>query len=273
MRIAVSGLAISVSLALAFSSQAVADKRAVYETPDGELVIDYRDDDHIRYGLPDGGFLLITGGDAYALHRDEGRWTAVSADQIREMVQGGDDAGEQVRFTSLGERRTVAGVRGEVFRVEVGDEWADEWREDGQAVLSDDPRVNHLGRAFRRMVEAFGNVSDESSFNDAIGIDINEYGLLEAEDMRLTSVSTESRSDRYFQLPPNVQHQELPTQARRPDASERRERGAGRDEDSQPGWLGEQMRGTGEDARDEAAGETRREVRDGVREGVRGLFR
>ncbi len=272
MRIAVSGLAISVLLASAFASQAVADKRAVYETPDGELVIDYRDDDHIRYGLPDGGFFLVTGGEAYALHRQEGRWIAISADQIREMVQGGDGGAEQVRFTSLGERHTVAGIRGERYRVEVGDEWADEWRDEGEAVLSDDPRVSHLGRAFRRMAEAFGNVEDQASFNDAIGIDINEYGLLEAEDLRLTSVSSETRSDRYFQLPPNVQHQDLPAQARRSDQPERGERGR-QDEDSQPGWLGRQMQGAGEDARDEAAGETRREVRDGVREGVRGLFR
>lgn len=271
MRFAVPALVSLVLLILSVMAQAQADTRGVYSMPDGDFTIEYRDDDHIRFGLPDGGFFLITGGEGYALSRDGGAWTAVSAEQIRQVVQV-DASGDQVRFTSLGQRETVGGIRGERYRVEVGDEWADDWRHDGEVVLSDDPRVRDMGRAMRRMAEMFGDVNDQAAFTDAIGIDVDRYGLLQTEEMRLTGISTESLSDRNFRLPPNVRHQELPSRAQqRPDAPPRRERG--RPEGSEPGWVGRQMQGAGEDARDEAAGETRREVRDSVREGVRGLFR
>ncbi len=274
MRMTVSAKVVGLLAALLLAAQAQADTRGVYSTPDGEFTIEYRDDDHIRFSLPEDGFLLITEGEAYALHRDGGQWFAISGKQIREMAQA-EASGDQVRVTALGQQETVAGITGERYRVEVGDEWADEWRDDGEVVLSDDPRVRDMGRAMERMAELFGNVNDQAGFGDVIGIDPGQYGVLRADEMELTAISTERLRDRNFQLPPNVQQRELPAAARRPDVGGEPQRGTGRDRDGerQPGWLGRQMQGTGEDARDEAAGETRREVRDNVREGVRGLFR
>lgn len=266
MRIVVASLLAGTAV-MSGISLAQADTRGVYSTPDGEFTIEYRDNDHIRFALPDGGFFLVTGGEGYALSRGSDGWMAVSADDIRQLMDA-EESTEQVRVTPLGGRETVAGIAGERYRVEVGDEWADDWRDDGEVVLADDPRVRDMGRALRRMASLFGDANDQAALNEADGIDLDRYGLLESDDMRLSSISSERFADRIFQLPPNVSHQQLPRGAAASGGE-----GRGRGESArEPGWLERQMQGTGGDARDEAAGETRREVRDSVREGVRSLF-
>jgi hypothetical protein len=249
---------------LVIAGAAQADSRIVYDTPHGELTVEYRDQNHMRFRLPEGNFLLITGGEGYALTRDDGGWMAVSAKQIRAMVQA-NGSGEQVRLTPLGEHETVAGIRGERYRVEVGDDWTNEWRDDGEVVLSDDARVRASGPALKRMAELFGNVDDAAAFSDASGVDISRYGLVMADDMRLSSVSAERLGDHTFQLPPNVRHQELPARAAGSAGGQQREAG-----DS--GWLGRQMEGAQREAQSEVERETQREIRQGVRDTVRGVF-
>jgi hypothetical protein len=249
---------------LVIAGAAQADSRIVYDTPHGELAVEYRDQDHIRFRLPEGNFLLITGGEGYALTRDDGGWMAVSARQIRAMVQS-DGSSEQVRLTPLGEHETVAGIRGERYRVEVGDDWTNEWRDDGVVVLSDDARVRASGQALKRMADLFGNVDDAAAFSDVSGVDINRYGLVVTDDMRLSSVSAERLGDHTFQLPPNVRHQDLATPSAGSAGGQQREAG-----DS--GWLARQMEGAQSEAQSEVERETRREIRQGVRDTVRGVF-
>ncbi|MCC5810952.1 MAG: hypothetical protein JJU06_11310 [Ectothiorhodospiraceae bacterium] len=250
---------------LAFSLQAGADVRAVYSTPEGEFTVEYRDADHMRFGMGDGAFLVITGGEGYVLSRSDDGWIAVSAEQIRAMTAGSDAATDQYRLTATGQKETVAGVEGERYLVEVGDDWADDWREDGEVVLSSDARVRPLGGAFKRLAEVFGDVEGRASMADAQGVDLDRMAPIASEDMRLTSISTSPLPDRNFQLPPGVSHREMPAMGRRSggdSAAEQRE----------PGWLGRQMEYARDEATEETERETRREIRDGVREGVRGLF-
>ncbi|OOG22321.1 hypothetical protein B1C78_15200 [Thioalkalivibrio denitrificans] len=266
MRTTTATLVLICLLALSFAGAVQADTRLVYETPDGELTLEYRDDDHMRFRMPDGGFMLVTGGEGYALSRDEGGWTAVSAEQIRAMVRTGGGSGEQVRLTALGRHETVAGIRGERYRVEVGDDWSNEWRDDGEVVLSSDDRVRVSGRAMRRMAELFGDMDDMAAFSEATGVDVNRVGLLETEEMRLVSVNTDRLSDQTFQMPPNVRHQELPVTTQAPaQPREQEQSGSG-------GWLGRQAEGARDEAKRETERETQREIRDGVRDAVRGVF-
>lgn len=243
--------------------QALADVKAVYSTPDGEFTVEYRDADHVRFGLPEGAFMMITGGEGYAVSRTGDGWVAVSAEQIRAMTGGSGESADQYRLTATGQKETVAGIEGERYVVEVGDDWADDWRRDGEVVLSTDQRVNALGRAFARLAEVFGDVEGQAAMADAQGIDLNRVGLLATEEMKLVSVSNERLPDRNFQLPPNVSHRQLPATAGASggDAGSR-----------EPGWLGRQMEYARDEATQETERETRREIRDGVREGVRGLF-
>ncbi|GEM_PF-1682479 len=258
--------AVGVALALTVIgfTAANADTRLVYDTPDGQFIIEYRDEDNMRFGVPDGSFLLVSDGDGYALTRHEGQWHAYSGDQIREMAAGQSGAAEQVRVSALGQHETVAGIRGERFRAEVGDAWANEWRDDGEVVLSTDSRVRPSGRAMQRMSELFGHADDAAAFGDVSGIDVADYGLLKAEGMRLQEASEERLPDHTFRLPPDVEHQTMAD----PGAVAEQEEA----DDSEPGWLSRQLEGARDDAQGEAESETRRNIRDGVRDGVRGLF-
>lgn len=251
------------AIALAGVGGAQADTRAVYSSDDGEVVIEYRDRDNLRIQVPGGGFLLVTEGEAYSLARDDGKWFAISVDQIAEMTGKGKTL--DVRMTALGSKEKIAGIVGEVYSVEEGDSWAGDWQEKGQVVLSSDARVRGLGQAFQRMGEMFGGMDARVDFAGSGDEELMRLGLLRSDDMVLQSVKNDALPDRNFSLPPNVQHRELPKQAMTRSAP-------GAEAADEPSWLGRQMQGTGKDVRDDSAGETNREVRERAREGLRNLF-
>ena len=257
-------------LLLAGAGQALADSRAVYDTPDGEFTVEYRDADNLRIGLPgpERQFLLIAGGEGHVLGRDDEGWYAISADQITEL-SGEASSQPDVRIEPLGEEEMIAGFVGELYRLDQGDDWAGDWEEIDRIVLSDDARLRGIGQAFERMGEMFEVVEQDAEMVGVGQVDTSEYTLLRSRDMKLKEFSSDSLPDHSFTLPPDVRHRDLMA-----EAEQAREQAAdGEDSGSdEPGWLGRQIRGTGEDARDDAAGETRGEVRDRVRDGVRSLF-
>ena len=260
----------AVPLLLLVATQAVADSRAVYDTPDGEFTVEYRDADNLRIGLPgpEGQFLLIAAGEGHILGRDDQGWYAISGEQIAEL-SGEAPSQPDVRIEPLGEQEMVAGFVGELYRLDQGDDWAGDWEEVDRIVLSDDTRLRGIGRAFQRMGEMFEGVEQDAEMVGVGQVDMSDYTLLRSRDMELTQFSSDTLPDQSFSLPPNVRHRDLVAEVEQ--ASERAPEGAD-DGSDEPGWLGRQIRGTGEDARDDAAGETRGEVRDRVRDGVRSLF-
>ncbi|ABI56873.1 hypothetical protein [Alkalilimnicola ehrlichii] len=260
------GATLSASWLLLAGGQALADSRAVYQTDDGELTVEYRDADNLRIGIPgpERQFLMITDGQAYVVARDDDGWYAIDADQLRDLSGQTGSAAEDVRVEPLDEQVRVAGFTGARYRLEKGDSWAGEWEVVDEVVLTDDARLRDIGEAFQRIGELFEVIEQEAEVVGIGRVDMSEYTLLRSSDMELSGFSGDSLPDHTFSLPPNVRHRDL--------VAERQE---GRDEapgDDEPGWLTRQIRGTGEDARDDAAGETRGEVRDRVREGVRSLF-
>ena len=244
-----------------------ADTRAVYDTPDGEFVVEYRDDNNLRLGLPGEGnhFLLVEDGDAYTLGRDDEGWYAISADDLSEM---GGGTSVDIKVEALNEQDEVAGVVGERYRILEGDSWADDWEEVDQVVLSDDGRLRGVAAAFHRISELFDGVEEDIQMAGVDEGDIENMALLRSSDMELTSFDSSSIPDQNFTLPPDVRHRDL-----RAEMQAMEEEGIEPEEgDDEPGWLGRQIRGTGEDARDDAAGETRGEIRERARDGVRSLF-
>lgn len=242
-----------------------ADFEAVYDTPDGELRIQYRNEDHMRLAAPGDQpyFLVVSDGDAYLVGEDEDGWYAIDAEQLADMASGSAD-GPDIRVRPLNETETVAGIRGERYRVEEGDSWSGEWQERGEVVLTDDPRVADARRAFDRLESVFGKVDSELEFIDVDRMELEDQTLLRNDNLVLQSFSDDDLPDRYFQLPPDTRHRDLQAEAANAgqDASDR--------EDS--GWLQEQITGTAEDARDTAADETRESVTDSVKEGMESLL-
>lgn len=244
---------------------AAADFEAVYEAPEGELRIHYRDDDNMRLAAPgdEPYFLVVSDGDAYLVGEDDDGWYAIDAEQLANMASGSAD-GPDIRVRPLNETETVAGIRGERYQVEEGDSWSDEWQKRGEVVLTDDPRVADARRAFDQLDDTFGKVDGELEFIDVDRIELEDQTLLRNDNLVLQSFSDEALPDRYFQLPPDTRHRDLQAEAENAgeDASDREE----------SGWLQEQITGTAKDARDTAADETRESVTDSVKEGVESLL-
>ena len=261
MRVVGAGVAI---LTLGAAGNAAADVTGVFDTPDGEVTLEVRDADNVRMRLPDGSFFVVSEGEPYLLGRDSDGWAAMAVNDL--PAAGGTP--EDARFRATGERETVGGVRGEVYSMETGDGWADEWEPAGEAVFSEDPRARLLGEGFIALMRHFNETGEmDGGFEHVEGVDLERYGMIRVnDDMVLTSLDDSPIADRNFQLPPNARMMSVPDPATA-DAGEGEAA-----EDREPGWFSRQLEGTGEDARDEAAGETRRETRDRVRDGVRSLF-
>ncbi len=239
-----------------------ADVTGVFDTPDGSMTLEVRDADNLRLRVPDGVFFLVSGGEPYLLGRDNGNWVVIPA---AEMPAGGSP--ETARFEATGEQETVAGIRGEVYAMEVGDSWAGDWESAGEVVFSDDPRVQRLGQGYLAFMRHFGETGEvEDAIGAVEGVDLNQYGILRInQDLVLTSIDTSDLADQNFQLPPDARMMSGPGGDADAD-------GAEDSASSEPGWFHRQLQGTGEDARDDAAGETRGEVRERVRDGVRSFF-
>lgn len=263
MKILSSFIAVAFVALTALSNPAFADTKAVYDSPDGKITIEYRNDNHIRFGMADGAFMLVSGGEAYILSRENNTWSAFSVREMQAMMPSNNITPKQSRLTALGETETIAGFKGQRYRVEVGDDWGGGWRDEGEVVLSEDPATRPTTQAMMRIAELFSGMGQDAHFHQVEGIDAKKVGLLASDDMRLVSLSTEKLSDNIFKLPPNVQMQQMPTGAM-----------AGQNASSEQGssFIQELFQG----AQDEAASETKRGTKEGVgdavREGLRGLF-
>lgn len=246
-----------------------ADTRAVYDTPDGEFVVEYRDRDNLRIKWPqeENSFLLVEGGEAYMVSRDDEGWFAIPAEDLARMA--GDSEAPAVRVEALGEEVRIAGIIGEKYRLEQGDGWGE--AESQEIVLTDDERLRDVSRAFKRLSELFQGAEQDVEVIGVAETDMADMGVLRSEDMELTSVGTESIPDRNFSLPPDTRKRSLgEAAAGASDSGGQASNDSGGE--GEGSWLGQQLEETGSEAREEAADSAGEEVREGVREGVKSLF-
>lgn len=250
------------------AAPAAADVTAVYDTPDGDITIEYRDDDTLRVGMPGEAFLVYNGEDRHIVSRQEGTWYVMPIQTLAAWGQtaAGETEGEAVELEDTGRTETIAGIEGRVYEQQTQDDgWGGGSGETEELVLTDDSRVVSVSRALMRVGEQFEDMEGDdrpgSESLDSVpdGAQVGDEGLLRiGEQMRLTSIEEKDIPDHHFQLPPD--HQMVGTGE------------DGAEEGPSGGWLGEEVRGAGSEARDEASGSARDEMRKGVREGVRGLF-
>lgn len=247
----------------AISTLAFADTKAIYDSPEGKITIEYRDNNHIRFGMADGAFMLVSAGEAYILSRENSTWTAISVRQMQAMMPAANNTSEQTRLTALGKNETIAGFQGQRYRVEVGDDWGGGWQEEGEVVLSEDPATRPTTQAMMRIAELFSGMGQKTPFQQVEGVDVNKVGLLASDEMRLVSLTTETLSDNIFKLPPNVQIQQMPAAAMA---------GQNASTEQSPSFIQELLQGAQEEAANETKRGTKEGVSDAVRDGLRGLF-
>lgn len=163
-------------------------------------------DTHMRLDLPgqSGGYMVVRGDKAYSVTQQQGQTMVLDMSSLKEMGQAGNKGGEVQtnigsldEFEATGEKETVAGLEGEVYRVA----WTDPDGETHQdtAVLSDNAIVRDMTDAFRRATEAMGGEGTDP-FADALRE--RDAGVLRfADDFRVLSVSDEAPSAGDFELP------------------------------------------------------------------------
>ncbi|MGC9456398.1 MAG: hypothetical protein ACP5DC_02640 [Halothiobacillaceae bacterium] len=215
---------LAASLVLTPALTALADVSGVFTMGQSDrMTIHYRDDETIRFELPDPqtgeqtAYLIVDGG-TYAITGNEVIDMADMGAMIGGLAKGmmGDLMGEEqsapdpADFTleATGREVTVAGLPGELHR------WSD-GRSTGELVLSDEPGAVALTRAWmrlaERMVESMG-MGDDPMMAEMARLqehpDMKNLGILRShsdgqpdERMELVEFSDKPLADRLFVLP------------------------------------------------------------------------
>ncbi|MDZ7810132.1 MAG: hypothetical protein U5L11_08230 [Arhodomonas sp.] len=180
----------------------------------GNMSLLWNDQGNVRMNI-DGepGYLVVRDGKAYAV-RNEGGQTLVldlsAMQQAMGAATGGKGPGgpeveglsgdtELLSLDATGEARTVAGIDGEVYRME----WLENGdQRDAEVVLSDDPRALELTRAFDVMAGSMGVGADQDPDGVMQGLEDRGLGLLRMEgQFEVVSVSSGAPDDGTFELP------------------------------------------------------------------------
>lgn len=259
----------------AFPQAVLADVTAVFESPEGEMTIEYRDDDHVRMRTADNSFFVIREGKGYMVNREDGEWFVIAVDDmIRMMGAAGvrpgataDADATDFDLRDTGRSESIAGIEGRIYEYSERDSWSGDSGPTTEVVISDDPDARAIYRGIMRTTEILGVMADkEMEGQPANAPQLEDSGLLRyGNEWRLVSIHSDPIPDRHFSLP----------------AEPRPMPGFGGPTGSrgQPAWAEKEAEEIGRTAADEAREireETRRdasnEVREGVRDGIRGLF-
>jgi hypothetical protein len=171
----------------------------------------------------------------------------------------GNKAG-QTRFEPTGRKETVAGYKGEVYRLIYTDA-SGKTREE-EVVLSDHPDIKELNKSWialaSRMAQIMGRDAAEELRQATQAAQEHGYGgmVRSGDDMILESLEKTSLKASHYQLPKGVQMVHMPNKA-----------GAAPEAD-QEDYIAESTREISETARDEAT----ESAKDSVRKAIRGLW-
>lgn len=204
-------------LLLSLVPSAFADLTGEYlMSGDQRLILDYRDDNHIRAQLGSGDMLLVSGSKTWLVTDRGGSRMAIDVDQmglLLGMVGGAAEAAipaaGSVRIEATGDTETLAGYQGEWYVMDDGEH---QYR----VLLSDAPEVVTLTRGFARIAarlskmlgpERAGELQqlmDEAMQQGPGGV------LRQADQLRLTAVRQDTLPGSTYQLPADAQPVSLP---------------------------------------------------------------
>lgn len=203
-----------------------ADMTAVYDIEgEGELLLNYRDDQHIRMQLGEDHFLLVNGDNVWSVNRQDGEWMVMDMAMVGQMADmlGGfgmsameEDAEKQLDgaraadIINTGKTETIAGFKGELFQIKnpVDGKTYD-------AVLTDAPEVVEATQAFSAFSQGALKAMGLDNLNMADAMAEFEgkvpMGLLRQHTaFTLKSISKEAIADTQFELPDGAEPMQMP---------------------------------------------------------------
>lgn len=203
------------SLALLLPLIAVAGGRATLEAGaagGGDVIeLTWKDENTLRMQTgSQSDYFIARDGKAYSVTMQGGQPMVMDMQAmmgaVRAMAgqQGGGAAAETPEFVksgsfeATGKTETVAGIKGEVYRMEWED--PDGKRQVQEAVLTDDPTVVEMTRAYWGSIAAmFGGEEIDDFRNSMPG---GKQGLLRVgTQFRVKSISNDTPPDSHFELP------------------------------------------------------------------------
>lgn len=157
------------------------------EKESNKITIIWDDVHTLRMDLGDSShYLLMRDGKAYSISQEGGETLVMDMESMRSMVQamGGQDQKENpfgsidsVKATNTSE--TLAGIKGQVYHMTWTE--ADGSQKSGEAVLTDNPLVVEMTRAYLNSISAMAGAGDSNEFLDALPN--NEQGMLQMGDL------------------------------------------------------------------------------------------
>lgn len=163
--------------------------------------------DMIRMDFSDDtGYLIVRDGKTYSVSDSDGEIQVMDMSSMMKMMQtmGGQNSQTQNPFGNIdsvkatGEIETVAGIKGRVYHMT----WTepDGSHKSGDAVLTDDPLVVEMTRAYLGSMAGMVGADTTRAFQDALPN--KDHGLLRMDDqMRVESVSRIDPPVSTFELP------------------------------------------------------------------------
>lgn len=198
---------------LAAALPVLADGKATITTHDAQdpmqMVIHWNDD-RMRMDFPSQqqGYMLMRDGKGYMVTEQGGQTIVMDMAMLKEMTDTmGDEAGAMSAnqaqsvesLDATGERETIAGIEGEVYRVQ----WTDRSGKshDDELVLSDEPLAREMLAAFQDYVETVMGQPDP------IGATVLEQdlGMLRfGDEFEVAEIADASPDAGIFELPENA---------------------------------------------------------------------
>lgn len=199
------GLCLSLLAALPLTGLAAGS--ATLGTGQATSRILWQDSDTLRMqqGSNDGDYFLVRDGTAYSVTNRGGKPMVIDMGAMLQMMRGA--AGSQDAqpnlpqpgsFEATGDRETVAGIPGQVYRMQWTDGQGQQHKQ--EVVLTDDPRVVEMTRAYLGSIGAMFGGESASGFQQAMPADAR--GLLRVgQDFRLVEISDAQPAESEFELP------------------------------------------------------------------------
>ncbi len=151
-------------IGLTLTLPAHAELKATYHLHQARETLDlyYLDNDHLRANYADKQQLVLKGSESWLLHRQNGQWLAMDANQAGALLKAArgetiNTAIGPVQLRDTGRKEIVAGYAGRVFELSVGDNKS-------EIVLTDDPDVLALTNGWRTLaLKLSGSLGAEQS--------------------------------------------------------------------------------------------------------------
>lgn len=193
------------------SAGALAGAADVRTSEGGQMKFEYGGNDQLRI-TPDGqnGYMVARDGEIFMVTSSEGQVMVLSLSQTMGMFgpQSGAASpstveGKLLSLEPTGTTETVAGIKGEVYRVRYLDQEGRERSTD--MVLSDDHRAKEFQRALFTMIEAFARAAGKPTAGpeelQARLTNMNKGTLRFGEEMWVTAISDREIDSSRFVLP------------------------------------------------------------------------